>query len=699
MKRIFTLYAVILLYTIAASAQRNCGTMEHDEMLRANDPNYAKNREHIEEFTQRYIEKNNVSGSRGADIITIPVVIHIVWKEDVENISESQALSQIEVMNEDFRRLNDDASDTPSEFEDVAADFEIEFCLATVDPDGGPTTGIERRETTVGEWNTDDAIKYTSEGGLDAWPADEYLNIWCGHLSPALLGYAQFPGGSPFTDGVVITYTGFGNEGTAVAPYNKGRTASHEIGHFLNLFHIWGDDADCTEPEDQCDDTPAQAAATFECPSYPYSDDCNESIQFMNYMDYSDDACYNMFTEDQKERARALFAAGGFREDLANSTKCVSYEYDAQCWEIISPAGTYCYDTFNPLVKIKNAGLVTITSLDINYSIDGGATSTYFWTGSLETGDYDEVSLPTISLPEGPHTISVNVSNPNGVTDEFADNNSQENDFVVNVAGFALPLIQGFEDAAFPYAGYTVFNPDGLWAWERTTLAAKTGASSVYINTFNISDIGEVDELILPAYNMTGLVSAHLDFDVANAPYSLDEDWADTLAVYVSTDCGITWAQIYKKYKPDLGTAPATGSNFVPSSTQWRTESVSLTPYVGDKLIVKFRSTSNWENNTFLDNININSGTVDIEDISAVNFTVYPIPANEFINISYYIAQTNTVTAEIYNMLGELILSEELKGSAGNNTTTLPVNHLAAGQYTIKLISGDKFAVNTFVKQ
>ncbi|MBC8173953.1 MAG: T9SS type A sorting domain-containing protein, partial [Chitinophagales bacterium] len=303
-------------------------------------------------------------------------------------------------------------------------------------------------------------------------------------------------------------------------------------------------------------------------------------------------------------------------------------------------------------------------------------------------------------LPEGAHTLNISVGNPNGNVDENPANNDVYSNFVVNVTGFDLPLVQGFEDVTpFPYAGYSIYNPDAELTWEKTELAAKTGGSSMYINTFNITDIDEYDEISLPAYNMTGITTAHLDFDVANAAYSTDEDFSDTLTVFVSSDCGITWTGIYKKFKPDLATTTPTGGNFIPTNTQWRTESVDLTPFLADKLIIKFKSTSNWENNTFIDNINMNSGTVDVEDYNTVNFSVYPVPANDLLNIQFYLAENNTVRAEIFNSTGEKMMEEELSGRVGNNTNTLLLNDLIPGYYTIKLITGDHYAIRTFVKQ
>ncbi|MBC8172318.1 MAG: hypothetical protein H7X71_00305, partial [Chitinophagales bacterium] len=273
MKKYFTISAAFLLFMFTAQAQStHCGTTEHDAMLRATDPEYAKNREMIEKFTERYKEKKQqTGGTRSGTVITIPVIIHIVYNTDDQNISDAQAQSQIDVLNEDFRRQNADASDTPADFEDIAADFELEFCLATVDPDGELTDGIERRESDVTEWGLDDAVKFYSEGGLDAWSNQDYLNIWCCNLTSGILGYAQFPGGAGATDGVVVTYSAFGREGFVVAPYNLGRTASHEVGHWLNLYHIWGDDGDCSGT-DFCDDTPNQEIETYGCPSHPFDD-------------------------------------------------------------------------------------------------------------------------------------------------------------------------------------------------------------------------------------------------------------------------------------------------------------------------------------------------------------------------------------------------------------------------------------------
>src|SRR5690606_3451761 len=179
---------------------------------------------------------------------TIPVVVHVVYKTNAQNISDAQIQSQIAVLNDDFRMRNTDLSSAPAPFRAVASDARLNFELATEDPDGNPTDGIVRVKTDKASFSTvNDDIKFTAEDGSDAWPADRYLNIWVGpnllnSVGQTVLGYAQFPGGPAATDGVVILHSAFGTSGTAAAPFNLGRTTTHEVGHWLNLRHIWGDD-------------------------------------------------------------------------------------------------------------------------------------------------------------------------------------------------------------------------------------------------------------------------------------------------------------------------------------------------------------------------------------------------------------------------------------------------------------------------
>lgn len=304
--------------------RRTCGTMEEHKRLLKAEPVYRANRLRIETFTLDHVERA-ARAAAPLPVVTIPVVIHVVYNKPAENISLAQIQSQIDALNLDYRKRNADIQKIPPPFAPLAADARIEFRLAARDPNNSPTDGVTRTHTTVTVFhsNTND-IKHSTTGGHDAWPRDQYLNLWVGPkiidpIAGALLGYAQFPGGPAATDGVVITTSGFGTKGTAKLPYNKGRTATHEIGHWLNLLHIWGDDNGGCSGSDSVADTPNQAGPNFGCPSFP-SVTCNNGPRgdmFMNYMDYTNDACMFMFTAGQVRRVRA--ALNGPRASLLSS--------------------------------------------------------------------------------------------------------------------------------------------------------------------------------------------------------------------------------------------------------------------------------------------------------------------------------------------------------------------------------------------
>ncbi|RYY68785.1 MAG: T9SS type A sorting domain-containing protein [Chitinophagaceae bacterium] len=281
--------------------------------------------------TQQYYRDANEDGPQSTvpprdtsinEIITIPVVVHVLFNSNVNNISDAQVLSQIDVLNRDFRFLNADRSGIPTAFKAVAADARIMFCLAQVDPQGRPTTGILRRYTTVAGYKVADDMKFKSKGGSDAWDSKNYLNIWVCSMQGRAMGYATPPGGDPAKDGVVINYDVFGDRGTVRNDFNKGRTATHEIAHWLGLKHIWGDD-DCGD--DEVGDTPKQTSYNFGCPTFPRKTYCspnNDGDMFMNFMDLTNDACMYMFTNGQKNKMRAQFALNHSRNSFLRSYRC-----------------------------------------------------------------------------------------------------------------------------------------------------------------------------------------------------------------------------------------------------------------------------------------------------------------------------------------------------------------------------------------
>ena len=374
-------------------SQRNCGTMQYLSEQIEKNPSLKINFEKTEHKLQQWINNNNTKTS---NVITIPVVVHVVYYNSNENISDQQIFSQIDIINEDFRRLNADTINTPSAFQSVAADTEIEFCLASEDPNGNTTTGITRTATSQSSFSTNDGVKYSSSGGVDAWNTSEYLNIWVCDLSGGLLGYAQFPGGTASSDGVVCDYAYFGNMGTATSPYDQGRTLTHEIGHWLNLRHIWGDSF-CGN--DFCNDTPEHSGSNYGCPNFPSTSNCNgngsSGDMFMNYMDYTDDACMNIFTNDQK--TRMIAAINTSRSGLLTSNGCSNADYGCtdQAAYNYSPVaifndGSCCYD----------AGCMDPTAVNYNPTVcydDGSCIAPVLGCTDPSASNYDASANTTIA--------------------------------------------------------------------------------------------------------------------------------------------------------------------------------------------------------------------------------------------------------------------------------------------------------------
>ena len=345
-------------------------------MMKQQDPGLEARMVALEAQTQEYI-KNNPPSAQSV-VITIPIVFHIVWNTTAENVSDDCIHAQLAVLNADFRKLNSDWTKvTQTGWAALVADCEINFCLATVDPTGVATTGITRTQTTVTSFSND-AVKYTApagSGGHDVWDRNKYLNIWVCDLSGFTLGYAQFPGGAATTDGVVIDYQYMvGSAGCGTAPYNLGRTATHEIGHFLDLYHIWGDDSnldgtcnasDACTGSDQVTDTPNQCDCNYTtwATGTVKTDICSPSspgYMWMNYMDYTNDAGLYMFTAGQKARIVAAMD-GSTRVGLKTSavTNC-------------APVGINEFSSSDNISIFPNpsTGEVSITTMSNIHSMD-----------------------------------------------------------------------------------------------------------------------------------------------------------------------------------------------------------------------------------------------------------------------------------------------------------------------------------------
>ncbi|TRX35138.1 zinc metalloprotease [Flavobacterium sp. ZT3R18] len=282
----------------SAVTKRNCASQDVLEAQLKADPSLAIRMNQIEAFTEKaMLTKRLVNGK-----VVIPVVVNVLYRTAAENISDAQIQSQIDVLNKDFTATNSDFSNTPALFSGVAANVGITFELKQ----------IIRKSTTKTSWGTTDTMKNAKRGGIAPTSPTTNLNLWVCTIGGGILGYAQFPGGSSATDGVAIDSKYFGLSGSANAPYNLGRTATHEVGHWMNLRHIWGD-ASCGS--DLVSDTPTHNDANYGVPAYPHYSTCSGTPveMTMNYMDYTDDNAMFMFSTGQKSRMSAIFVSGGAR--------------------------------------------------------------------------------------------------------------------------------------------------------------------------------------------------------------------------------------------------------------------------------------------------------------------------------------------------------------------------------------------------
>ena len=437
-----------------------CGTVEYENYLNKKSAT-RKSTAGFEQWLAPKVEaaKQQNFFKNGQAIITIPVVVHVIHSGvpvgTDENISEGQILSQIQVLNEDFRRMlgTNGYNENP-----LGADVEVNFCLAQRDPNGLLSNGITRHVMTseTGDgWDmteVEENVKPQTQ-----WDPEQYLNIWVLDYITVqgffeLAGYAQFPTDSGLeglvdpsmpafaeTDGVAIGYLYFGSEeiypaGSYDPDLNLGRTTTHEVGHYLGLRHIWGDgDPGMCNGTDYCDDTPAADQANQGCPTGLDSCDEDEELDMIaNYMDYTDDACKNIFTQDQKNRIAAVLANSPRRASLATSLGCTPgmvYDNDGSLQIEMDTQG--CTLTAAPSIILTNTGNNTLTSVTISYNYDVAAALVYEWEGSLANGESSTIELPEMTLAGGEHTVTAIITAVNGGEDEVAGNNTASFDFEI----------------------------------------------------------------------------------------------------------------------------------------------------------------------------------------------------------------------------------------------------------------------------
>ena len=737
MKNTITLLFCFLFSFAALAQQRNCSSMENLEYRKQQNPLLESKMLQIEAYTQAKIQQmqeNRITGS----IISIPVVVHVIYSNSNENISDAQIQSQIDVLNEDFRRTNSDANNTWSQ----AADTQIEFCLASVDPSGNATNGITRKSSSTSSWGTNDAMKKSSQGGVNPWDASQYLNMWVCNIGGGILGYAQFPGGSASTDGVVIgpNYFGSSDKGSGFylsSPFNLGRTTTHEVGHFLNLRHIWGDGG-CSV-DDFVSDTPTSDAANYGCATSHVS--CGSTDMVQNYMDYSDDSCMNLYTQGQKDRMRTILLPGGSRASLGASTKCDGggstptcsdgiqngTETGIDCGGSCAPCQTACSDNeVNVSITFDNYPEETSWSL----TNAGGSTVA---SGSYSTSNADGSTVTEdLCLPDGCYTFTINDAYGDGICCSYGNgsysvtgstgslasggsfSSSEATEFCLG--GNPAPTCSdGFQNgdetgvdcggsSCTPcstgggtdvlHQGYFETGWDG-WSDGGSDCARYSGSRS-YEGSYSIyirDNSGTASAMTSPSFNLTSYNQVEIEFYFYSYSMESGEDF---------------WVRFYNGSSWSTVATYARGTSFNNNTFYSATVALDASQYnFASNSQFRFQCDASANNDLiYIDQVTITgigSGskgkgnslellrTLDTGNGLDQDFAIYPNPVKgNTLFIKSFDAQDSTY--RIVNMIGQTILK-------GNLTKEINVATLKSGMYFIEVNDGEETVTKKFIKE
>jgi Pregnancy-associated plasma protein-A/Secretion system C-terminal sorting domain/Fibronectin type III domain/Bacterial pre-peptidase C-terminal domain len=621
-----------LLSASSLTAQRSCGMHEmHEQQLQQN-PQISKVRDDINAHALSYTDAVTANpNARINAVVTIPVVVHVVYNNATENISDAQIQSQINVLNADFRKLNSDASLVPSAFSSLAADAEIQFCMAQRTPTGAATTGIVRVSSSVTAFGLTDNMKFSSSGGSNVWNSSKYLNIWVCDIGGGTLGFAYLPGTAPTgADGVVIDYRYFGTTSNVAAPFNRGRTGTHEVGHYLNLDHIWGgNSASCTD-SDNVSDTPNQADENYGCPSFPQVSCSNgpNGDMFMNYMDYTDDACMFMFSTGQKNRMQALFAAGGFRNGLVTSDGCTP-----------PSTGTCGTPTANA------ASSITSTSATANWTAVSGATSYRL--------EYKTSAATTWTLITGITTTSRSLT---GLTASTTYNYrvtavcASGNSAVSNTVNFTTSAASG---------GCT----DSYESNE--TLAA---AKPITLNVNNTAKICSATDIDWYSFSTTTTTGTRVRINLSTLPADYD-------------------VELYNSAGTLLGSSAAGGTTseqIILNATTTGAYRVKVFGYGG-----VFNTATNYtlrcSTKTTNFRLDQDGSAAGISEIGISKVTLFPNPANDKVNVQFVADQEGQAGIQLLDLTGKVVRTQAATAAEGENTMGIQIGDLAAGLYLVRI--------------
>lgn len=617
-------------------------------------------------FTHEFAQ----DAERGGESYVIPIVFHIVHNNGVENIGDEQILDALRILNEDFNRENADWDNVRSEFQDIVANVGIEFRLATKDPNGNCTNGITR---TVSSLTNEGSTQMKS---LISWPRNKYLQVWVAASADGAAGYTFRPGTAqwmPEEDGIVIQHTYTGAIGTSTA--GRSRALTHEVGHWLNLAHTWGNSNDPGVPSNCSDDDGvADTPNTIGWTSCTLSGaTCGSTLDNVeNYMEYS--YCSKMFTEGQKERMiAALNSATAQRNQLWQSGNLISTGVNGNA--------TLCVARFTSSSQQICAGS-SVQFTDESYH----NVTNWTWSFPGGTPESSTEANPTVTYEtSGTYTVSLTVSDGSSNVSTTANN-------LITVApnpGVAVPLSEGFESGTLSSLGWTVSNPNGDNTFEISTAAAYTGSQSIRIANTGGMD-GRIDGLLLPTIDMSAATDIAVSFRFAYAQRATIND--DRLRMYVSNDCGQTWSLRKQLFgSSTLRTAPTSVGAFIPANQdQWgytEVTNISEAYHVSD-FRLRFEFESDGGNNAYIDDLNINGSPVGLDEVfsaTGASLVVVPNPAADNAQVVVNMNGVGKVHMELVDVVGRTIRNI-YAGSlpAGIQRLDMNVSDLPSGLYFVR---------------
>lgn len=729
----FVWIVCICLLSVPSLAQthRSCATVDINASLKDRRLG-AETEVAFEKWLAGKIQdaQNKRNEQTKAIIYTIPVVVHVIHNGEPAgtgtNISDAQVQSQIRILNEDFRRKTASKGYNTNP---VGADTEIEFKLALADPEGFPTSGIVRVRGTKQSWTTDDDVALKS---LSNWPSENYMNIWVCNLGSNTLGYAQMPESDQVQgvsaigeenaalDGLVIGYKYFGDVGTVLASGNDfryGRTTTHEVGHFLGLRHIWGDapsaSAGCTY-DDYCRDTPNTRQANYDCPTSDSTTCTIPRVREMveNYMDYTDDACMNVFTQEQKLRMRTILENSPRRLSLLSSPgllPVVLRENNACIERILNPQPFLCESTFSPVIVLRNYGSNAIKEVTFRYEVGEGKEYEYIWTGNLATSQKDTLTLPLMQVGTGYYTFQLSISAVNGSSGNDPSNDASQTAFQIPAIQ-PVPLWANFTTTILEQ-DWLILNEDKSITWRDTLVESNLSGINTdnsnrvaYLNYYQYDNADEQDGLLTGVYDFSTVTQAYLMFDVSYARRQVSEDG---LHVVVSTDCGNTFDTenpLYQKSGSRLATVTSASSQawFPVLESDWRTETINLSQYTGQKALrFAFVGINDNGNNIYIDNVRIvlRPQTTEEEVNGYLELTkalqIYPNPGEGRFNLFFNVYEPLDIQVNVYNSAGQQVYAQLITQAI--DAYEIDLSNLPAGMYLVNASSGNKKATKKIV--